>query len=457
MCSGAYRRTLSQLFEASAERLPKFLQFVQELALIRTLTLEQISEVVVASVDEVREQLGEKEGNVSFNISQTFPISRPEWSLGYLLLAGQRSQVEITIANTKLAPIVVTGDAFPDEFANTEPVSISIGPGTPTFPPRSSLRAKMVLDIRSKTLSVNGRRMSADDTGSPLIWLMNAPKTVGPNVAKTQITLSRITSELSVGDVVTFSKAAQLFSEGNLRTIISLEGREVSDISNMNIGSIAEGLDTLLAERIALVDPAISYPVYLHREFREQLIDCSIDEVHSTFSQIMKQLGERKMLVTTIFLRYRTTSGDDYYEEDLGIQHPRFGFGPPVLEGENILQDDIRRQWEEGVQFVAEATYRESVETLAQQLRNWVANINQPFPFGFSQTDLMFHYAKTRLSITFDRVIDRGWYSERRMVVRLRPLARHEQYVIEKEYWSRCGDVARVEMLQDMIQKAMPK
>ena len=166
----------------------------------------------------------------------------------------------------------------------------------------------------------------------------------------------------------------------------------------------------------------------------------------------------RNDIVSEVLKIFRTsTEEQDSISELCEEQPPHFRFNSPTFDGDEKLQSDVRRQWDAGAEFKMEATYRESIDVLAQTFRDWVADVSQPFPFGITDPDLMFHYAETRVTVCFDQVVDRVWYRERRVVVRFRLLNRHEQYAIEREYWEDRKDEARVQLLDDLIKQAKSK
>jgi len=258
-----YRQILSRLFQNSEARLPKFMQFIQELALIHGLTLQQVSEVVASSEEEITEQNGNEETHDSFKVTQTFPVSRPEWSLPYLLLAGRRAQVEITIRNTPFAPMRFAGKGADIGGDELEAMAISIGPGIPAFPARASHRARIEFDLPNRLMTLHGEKLSADNSGAAFIWLMklggkpiSVPATFG-------MTFTRVASELTVGDIANLIEASRLSVEGQLETRVTFLDQDLKNIENFALGEIGEDLRPFLCQRLAQLDPAISFPLYM--------------------------------------------------------------------------------------------------------------------------------------------------------------------------------------------------
>jgi hypothetical protein len=159
--------------------------------------------------------------------------------------------------------------------------------------------------------------------------------------------------------------------------------------------------------------------------------------------------------VTTLFLRYATVDGQDYYEEYLGMAPPSFGFNAPKVEGEGVSQSELNSTWSEGdTDFKLESSYREEMVELASVYRGWARDVTQPFPFK-TDNDLQFHYCKTRMMMVFHRIIDRHWYKERKVVFRFRPVSKAERYNAEMDYWRSQNDPARTELLNELFQDAV--
>jgi len=445
-----YRHAVTQLFNASTERLPKFLLFIEELAIIKKLTFEQVLDA--SSVSDAEKEQYQASSEESFNVTQTFPATRPDWSLGYLMLARKRAEVSITIQNTQVAPIEIRrkGDDTESEVHQPEmPVAVTIGPGKPRPAAANSFRASMSLDKQKNKLSISASRLSANDTGKHILFQFS-PKEVG----QASCQLSVIITELTVGDIITFRDANQLFEQGELTTEVTVRGKRLIPIDDLNVGGAGANLFGELVEGLAEVDSTIPFPLYVDNEYIDRLLACDQSKLQCEIESIYDERKASRLTLTTIFLRHTNHVGEEYYEEYLGLQPPNFGFKAPKTVGKGISQDEIDKQWDAGVDFRFEMSFREDIYDLSQSLRDWVADTDQPFPFQFDN-DLRFHYCKTRMIICFDAVIDRKWYLERRVIFRFRPASKAEQYGLEMEYWNSQGDANRAELLRELLEHAI--
>ena len=447
-----YRHAATQLFENCADRLPKFLLFIQELAIINKLTLQQVFDATTASAEE--KASWKDDASVSFQITQTFPTSRPDWSLGYLMLAGRRAEVSVTIINTEAAPFQFKG---PDceknhtEGISEEPVAITVGPGQPTHPKTSSFRGCVSFDPDENTLSVEAFKLSSVETAKPLL-IQFSPKIPAGTA---HVTFRFIDTELTARDISTIREASVVYEKGELTTVMSIEGRQIDLTDELDISKMGKEPWDELVQRLATLDDSIPYPLYLEEEYGARLANCDVTNLQDEFDSVMTERESRRPSLTTIFLRFSTVDSKDYYEEFLGVQPPNFGFNAPTIKGEGISQDDINKQWEAGDKdFRLETSFREDIYQLAKTLRDWIEDVAKPFPFRLDAEDLKFHYSKTRMSITFDRIIDRRWYLERRVTFRFRPVTNSERYGLELEYWKAEGDDRRACLLNELFQNA---
>lgn len=102
------------------------------------------------------------------------------------------------------------------------------------------------------------------------------------------------------------------------------------------------------------------------------------------------------------------------------------------------------------LQWMLSTLFREDFHTLAEEIREWMKDPEQPFPFK-SDSDLQFHYCKTRMEQVHGKHIDRIWYIERPVIFRFCPVNKAEQYRVEMEYWQNIGDEQRTELLAELL------
>lgn len=447
-----YRLAITSLVQASVERLPKFLLFVKELAVIRKLTLQQICDASISSTEGLAAFRDNPE--VSLHLTQHFSASRPESSLGYLMLASRRAEVSITIQNTEAAPFTLRGlegTELDKEHDVERPVLMTIGPGQPSFVTTTTFRARLRFDSNQGHLFIDAFKLTADDQGNPLLIQFTPSKTKGVADCRFQL----IDPELTVGDIRTLEEAKSASEKKELVTIVTVEGKQLTTLSSLNLYDAMDGFYNEFTQRLATMDASLPFPFYLEASSVEYLSNCESAVFVEELAKIITKRQSYRPTLTTIFLRFSTVDSQDYYEEFLGLQPPQFGFNAPNVKGEGISQREIDEEWKAGESdFKLEMSLREDIDELAKSLRNWVSNFSEPFPFQFDQ-QLKFHYCQTRMSIMFDKIIDRRWYLERRVTFRFRPVSKAERYGVEMTYWEAEGDARRASLLNELFQQAM--
>jgi len=442
-----YRRSVDALVANAIQRLPSFLLFVKELAIIRGLTHQQVFEATSTATDNTPFKGSREDGkSVSFTLTQQFPQNRPEWSMGHLMLARSRSDATISIKNTTKAPFRVKGVDRESPETSAEPSHITIGSGVPVRVKTASFRGAMRLDEANQTIRLDFRRLAFDEIGKPVI-LQFTPTSEGVATCK----FSFVPSEMTVGDSSILSKATSLMRNEEFTAKVTIEGKPLSDVTKLDLGqSELSGLEA----RLLQVNRDCPSPLFTRDEDVKAIVCCEDSQLASVVEGILENVRDTRPTVTTLFLRYATVEGRDYYEEYLGMAPLSFAFNPPTIEGEGISQSDINSQWSDGsTDFKLESSFREETEELANDYREWASDVSQPFPFK-CDNDLQFHYCKTRLMMVFHRIIDRRWYKERKVVFIFRPVSKPERYGVEMEYWRSQDDAERTELLNELFQKA---
>jgi len=446
-----YRHAITQLFDAGVHRLPKFLLFIEELAIIKKLPLDQAS---AAQCPTAGESTVQDDGpSTSFHISQQFPASRPDLSFGYLMLAQRRAGITITVQNNEPAPFQLKGLEFMNSEAAEDletPLAITIGPGCVTPQKKGSFRAKVLYNAENNELSIEAQKLSPDDSGRPV--LLQVFRDSDADVMRCNFRL--INSELTVGDVRIFHEAILAFKNGDLKTAVTIEGNSNDPIESPDFADFASLYDELV-ERLAACDQSIPFPCVVPTKFLAQLTSCNAKDVRKELKSFTPELKAERPTITTIYLRLSTVDSQDYYEEFLGLQRPSFSFNAPTITGEGISQEDFEEKWKSGdddIEF--DIFFQEDENETAQMLRNWNTDPSQPFSFRLSG-EHNFSFVKTRMSVKFERLIDRMWYLERRVTFRFRPVTKAERYHIEKEYWESEGDEERACLLNELLHNAI--
>jgi hypothetical protein len=446
-----YRHAVDAIVANATQRLPSFLLFIKELAIIRGLSHQQVFEATSTAAENAPfKGAGEDGKSVSFTLTQTFPQSRPEWSMGHLMLARSRSDAIITIKNTAKAPFHVTGIncESPDSSKEVreEPSHISIGSGVPLRAKTATCRGTMTVDQANRTIRLDFHQLAFNEVGKPVI-MQFTPTSEGVATCN----FSFVPSEMTVGDSNILANASTMLQNDGFTVKVTIEGKPLSDVKNLDLGN--SKLSELEA-RLLHCKPDSPSPLFTRDEDVKAIASCEDWELPSVVDGILAKIRDTRPTATTLFLRYATVDGRDYYEEYLGMAPLSFGFNPPMIKGEGVSQSEFEDQWNMGeIDIKVESTFREEMEELADVYREWASDVTQPFPFK-TENDLQFHYCKTRLVIVFHRIIDRQWYKERKVVFGFRPVSKSERYGVEMEYWRSQEDANRAELLNELFQQA---
>jgi len=453
-----YRGALTKLFELGGQRLPEFLNFIQELALIRGHTPSQVAEAAfILSNESDDAEPSENEGSASFGLTQSYPTTRPKWNIGYLILAASRSGTRVALSSSSLTQLTLRENSVEAKDNVREIAEVSVGPSTPVPPERITLRAKPELDPEKSRLTIVCSKLSSVEAEA--CWMscvIKPPRQLSGETQPVDCTFSIIESEVAVGSLTEVSVVDKELRAGRWDIGLDLLGNEQKLLESVIVGKLLEGLDMKLARRLASSDPDLPYPVYLDLAMREDLLECSEDEFPARLKAALDECAANDLELVTFFIKYTNSKGEDYFEESCGTQHPSFRLSAPRLNGDRAAQETLETAWSEGRACRLESSFREDTETLAGELRMWLSEPSNPFPFQVGNNDLMFHYARTRLIITFGEVTDKRWYRHRQVVFQFRQLSRHEQYIIEREYWAAQKDDERAQLLTDLIKGSGP-
>jgi len=451
------RSAIRKTFELVTERLPRFLSLIQELAIVKGLSFEQVVSILNPS-ESLRSEIGNVNSeSASINISQQVPRERLNWSLPYLLLAGQRAQEEIQILNIPDAPIRVSIDSSMQaisQLPQEQPVMIGITPSRGFVSSVISVRAAFTYDPLQRILifqcELLGPIIPQD---APIIISLPSREPM----QELRVDLSFMLLSLTVGQLLDLRHAydSSIGTELEIRLELNRFGK---------IGSVSERIprplpvfEELTTESLVVLaelDRQLPVPFVADRKLLEKLIGATFDTKPQEFEFVKTQLATHKPSVTSVLLRFASVSGKDFREEFLGYLPIGHHFGTPQVSPSKLSQEEFDKLWESGEgEFKLVTSFREDCHELAVELRGWMDDPGRPFPFKCNN-ELHFHYCKTRVEQIHLRHVDRFWCIERPVVFRLCPVTKAEQYRIEMEYWKSVGDIQRVELLQELIAQA---
>lgn len=443
------RQAIDTLFSHASKRLPQFLLFAKELAVINKLSFDEIKEIVTPSR---KTDIPEGVRPVELSLSQQFPSKRMHWSLVNVWLACLRANIQITVRNTPFAPFTLKEKHAEEKAGGISiptdpPIAVSFGPGTQSMVPAVSLRLGIDYRESEKKIRVFGGKLSANDQGKCLTVNIST-REKGLQTS----TCAMLHSEMTVGDLSAIEEQSE---DSSISVVFDIDG--FPEVQNWNFG-VSKGNDGYkkAIRNIASVDSSLPIPAFVKNELIEQVGAGSKDEIRKNLDEFLREHGDSRFTATVITIRMAGVDGADYYEEYLGFMPLSFGFNCPKVSGSDEDQRLLESAWNEGKQELLLSSYfKTSADELAHLLREWSENTDSEFPLSFSGDNSKFHFANTRMDIVFYPVRDRFWHLQRDVTFRFRPVSRAQRYGIEKEYWrNERQDARRASLLEEMFQQA---
>ena len=327
---------------------------------------------------------------------------------------------------------------------------ISIGPGAGDVSSVVSLRASASFDASRGLLVFTCHKLEPGPQDElPVIVAIPSRRPEGP----LNITFSFIQTAFRVGQLLDLQRASELTSDGELEVQIHIDGAGFLGSMQYSVANPFRFPAVLPIEylvALAEIDRQMPIPCFTVQGL-ERVAEAAPENRSGEFEAVKTAVAQHKPSVTSITLRLATASGQDYREEFLGCLPIGRHFSAPKVTGDTISQDELIRLCASGEQpWKMTMTLREDGLELAEQIRGWMRDPTQPFPFRWDN-DLEFHYCKTRMEVEHLKHIDRLWYVERRVIFRFSPATKAEQYRVEREYWRSKGDERRAELLEELV------
>ena len=343
-------------------------------------------------------------------------------------------------------------------ISDTNPLKIAVGPGKPSLPARVNLRASIVMydDASCIELRVHGldENLSRD---LPITIGLPVPALVkGGNV---NTDFGFFWPAIGAQQLRSLRKACGAALNG------AVEIRLILDKENRLLGSncfptevFEESLPTIpndVVEFLCSVSSQTPLPLWIPDQELERFIQGDENERMHIYKSYAVGTGVEKKEVTSVTLRYANMSGHDYREEYLGF-FPGIHFGPPTIgEGGPKTQQEINDLWENSkVEARLSSSFQEDCYYLADEIRKWAADPSEPFPLDIGSGAPETPVFKTRFELVVCPKVDRHWYFERPIILRVRPIQRVEHWEVEGSYWESQGDVDRAEILKERLQLA---
>lgn len=331
-----------------------------------------------------------------------------------------------------------------------------IGPSPPTLPHRVSLRCRIQFEEEQKLLRLYGLPLHVPESHFQPVNITFSPKLLQTGGAG-EVSLSLHLPALSAHDIMSLRKASKAASGGAVASALTLEGID----SPVNIASLLPMIESLMPEWLdddvlqflCELSPSTMLPWCFYDEVFAWLRETSGEERLKRVQEFQQAASENKATIPTLSLRIAVAGDQDYYEEFLGF-FPRLKFVTPrIQETATFTQSDADAMWNDPAKSARiSAVFSEDIAAMADDVRKWAANEGKGcFPFSFSNEAPSSPVVKTYLAWERLPVIDRLWYFERPMILRLRPVSREEHWEIQEQFFRSKGDLQRADFSADRL------
>lgn len=449
------RKAVAALFDRMQDRLPRSLRLSKQLALVMGLSPSQVAEASISQSASVESETG---AFGSVHVTQEFPKEKRGMAFPYLCLASLRAGETVKIMNTDFTPLVITAEGVAGDFAelsNTAPVSISIGPGVADLPKNVTIRATPYFDRQSKTLEFRSVLAGEPNCIGPVI--MQIPGRLQKRPVESKISV--FFPELTVSQALDLQDAATASQEGSIEFRIVLPnqailGRHTHTPEKPFRFPQLMNRDLLMA--IMAVQADCSFPYFAPNRFFDDFVQLSESQRYEKLKEVRLR-NEKRPQATSIVLRLANENGRDYHEEFLGFLPLNTRFAAPKFYDPRLIEAQFQELWDSAEAPIELSTcHRDDVEYLARLLKEWAKEKTGEFPLSLGENSVTTHFCRTNCDRIHGELIDRHWYVERPVIIRLRPASRLEQYRVEKEYWEEVGDEQRALLLQELIDAEPP-
>ena len=452
------RKAARTLARDVADQLPRFLSFMEELALIGGWTMEQVMGVLVHPFESLPADLPDADSDVKVTVTQTLPQTYPTPSTGfaYLTLAGLRAGIMVSLLDRPESRLEITvpEQLAPKKTGGSDPTMISMGPPQSLPAARFDLRCKMEIDAANGVVRLIGYDLGDPEAASlPLVAEISPPMRF-PQETTGKANISARPACMTVGDLAKHRQMTELIRrEGTrLEVIVAKTDRPLAEMRFPPTGPLLSNeiaQPDLLAALLA-IDPQIPLPLLIRKEDAAAITSADPAERPAVYRRTIDDIGQAKPEITTLYLVRASASGMAFQEEFLGFL-PDVPFQPKV--GDPEKQQFLDEQWQKREQIMGITCYMvKTAEEIAQAVIRWAEDRSPPFPGIHIWKDASVpHHCKAISQTDFLPAIDRQWYRELPMRIVVRPLTREEELEVEVAYWQSVGDVRRAELAEERL------
>ncbi|MHB0961111.1 MAG: HD domain-containing protein [Pirellulaceae bacterium] len=461
-----FRTAYRALTSLVAKEQPAFSRLIEELALVDGYTFEQLCEAIIPSAEAAEafnRSIGHDgstvPGSTSITISQTMPANvRPiAVSFPHLYLAGHRAKTTVEILNTHEAPLKVKEENPDGSDSRREVTGVAFGPGRRRIAPTLAQRADFDFDANKRELCLSVRPCTPVlDCDAPLLMRLNSQQLISGE--QTTVTFSFYFPAINARHMRLFKQLAELRDTDTVTVRLESDiGKKMGETTNTLEGEQIRPWkvdvdDPEFVEFLYSKSPSTPFPWWCAADVRKAVDSRDSAEWDTIYERYVTIPIAEKEQVTSLTLRVAQEDGREYAEEFFGF-FPSLKMRAPKVDPESkTSQEEIDRLWEESaMDCMVGGSFSADEHEIAKTVRDWAADPSQPFPIGVSGDPPSTPVFRARCEIIHRPRIDRLWYVERRLIIRLRPINDEERWTVEGHYWQSKGDKARESIIVERI------
>jgi hypothetical protein len=461
MLQQEFRQAIRHLSGTQSSGQLDFLRFIEELILVDGYSLEQVREAVLHSEEELEALKSSVPLNSPTNgntkelqIKQSIPldIRAIAVSIPHLWIVGQRTRLPIELLNTKEAPLTISTTGADAAFTeNQQPVMMSFAPGPPSAPARVDCRSTLSIDISARTIHLEAQKLTEQiDPTLPLI-VSFAMGDIVRQIPNTTMRFGYYVPALNARHLQGLIAIGEMIEEGPIE--VRLHGGIGTAVTSMERESAmtwaVDDVDRDIVHFLANAGEDVPYPWHFSVDEFDQLSRSDDSTRQNIYNKYMEMPTSEKEHIHTVILRYANIEGLEYQEEFLGFVGSKT-FRPP--KSSLMSDDDFNRWWTEGTESATLAmSFSSDMHSLAREVRDWADDSSKPFPLQISGKSPTTPIFKSRFELVWSPIVDRLWYVERPLIMRVRPIRDDEAWNVEGMYWESVGQIERAEILRERL------
>jgi hypothetical protein len=469
LLDAAVRRSLADTRASIDGLLSNKLRFLEELALVSALSLQEVEGLLVPSDAEIRETLGdgrsdeEKVTQVTFNQTILRGGACSSTYLPYLLLAQKKSGTQLNVVPTAASQLTVRveGDAPADVKNRTDISMFSVGPGQPTRVFRD-LPCEITVDDAASTVNLVAHGFTDERTPDcPILFRLNVPKPDEAGHKKGSMSIRMRPGLIRVRDAVTLLDADAMIARQGAKLVLTvMQGNDPIRMAFDPGQSFGFGFP-ISNECIAKLSTAqgnLPLPLLLSESEREQLSRVPVAELTAYIASLDQRDRCEKRIVTHCTLRRCDADGNVVRERCLEMFPGRI-FNPPHVRYEPNAEPSTNSyvEWDAPSKvlsisfFVGDDPY-----VVEQKLTGWFTSLSGPFPIAYDKARPPSPMPRAVFAMEMHPHRENAWEVVIPVVLLVRPPSRHEELTGELLFWEHKGDEARAALIRERLSVLCP-